>query len=567
MDKPDQIQETLYEKYWKKFESNTNHGEKLDTFFRFYLASKLYYLMSSNNIYEEFKNYWTDQLQSHSETEILDQIKQSSTNYHRLYISKEADSFGSVMDTFRAINMETHAPFVLGLFDLYDNKSITEKELKESINITNIYFIRRFFASKESNDISRLFPTTLGYIQKLYSESKKVDNSPTNFLTILKSELLFKNMNTNGHLPTDEEIIGNLRNTNFYNMKRSKWFLSNIENYDSNGRASIIDNSRLSVEHIMPQTREGDWKKITNRLDDSNYANLINTIGNLTLVDGVNNSQMQNNNFEFKKKILKKSSHIKMNMEILEQDHWDKNCIEKRTTKLSEILLKLYPYIESTPYIFDENKKLYIYDKNNNVIATGYDMDGFFAVLKGSFISLDTEAKHDIEEIRSEAFINNQIEEISEGKYLLKEDQIFKNSSSAAVFVLGGLKRNHSIWKPKRHNNKKKQITKTSNLKRLEEIVPEMKVSYLKDQFIAYLYKQGKTGQTPEKYASALNTAIKKLPNNKKTKNLFELNLDEIKRFSFMIENASSDDSIYKDHGTTRAAIRLFNQMLKENDY
>jgi uncharacterized protein with ParB-like and HNH nuclease domain len=55
MDKPDQIQETLYEKYWKKFESNTNHGEKLDTFFRFYLASKLYYLMSSNNIYEEFK--------------------------------------------------------------------------------------------------------------------------------------------------------------------------------------------------------------------------------------------------------------------------------------------------------------------------------------------------------------------------------------------------------------------------------------------------------------------------------------------------------------------------------
>lgn len=567
MDKPDQIQETLYEKYWKKFESNTNHGEKLDTFFRFYLASKLYYLMSSNNIYEEFKKYWTDQLQSHSETEILDQIKQSSTNYHRLYISKEADSFGYVMDTFRAINMETHAPFVLGLFDLYDNKSITEKELKESINITNIYFIRRFLASKESNDISRLFPTTLGYIQKLYSESKKVDNYPTNFLTILKSELLFKNMNTNGHLPTDEEIIGNLRNTNFYNMKRSKWFLSNIENYDSNGRASIIDNSRLSVEHIMPQTREGDWKKITNRLDDSNYANLINTIGNLTLVDGVDNSQMQNNNFEFKKKILKKSSHIKMNMEILEQDHWDKSCIERRTTKLSEILLKLYPYIESTPYIFDENKKLYIYDKNNNVIATGYDMNGFFAVLKGSFISLDTEAKHDIEEIRSEAFINNQIEEISEGKYLLKEDQIFKNSSSAAVFVLGGLKRNHSIWKPKRHNNKKKQITKTSNLKRLEKIVPEMKVSYLKDQFIAYLYKQGKTGQTPEKYASALNTAIKKLPNNKKTKNLFELNLDEIKRFSFMIENASSDDSIYKDHGTTRAAIRLFNQMLKENDY
>jgi hypothetical protein len=312
----------------------------------------------------------------------------------------------------------------------------------------------------------------------------------------------------------------------------------------------------------MPQTREGDWKKITNRLDDSNYANLINTIGNLTLVDGVDNSQMQNNNFEFKKKILKKSSHIKMNMEILEQDHWDKSCIERRTTKLSEILLKLYPYIESTPYIFDENKKLYIYDKNNNVIATGYDMNGFFAVLKGSFISLDTEAKHDIEEIRSEAFINNQIEEISEGKYLLKEDQIFKNSSSAAVFVLGGLKRNHSIWKSKKKLKKPLRKYNQEGKKKISEITP----NDLKNQFIDYVSQQGNGGQTPRKYASALNTVLMKTPNIDKKQKLFELNLNEIKQVIPIIEAACSDGTVYKDHGTTKAAIRYFKEMLNEKN-
>lgn len=52
-----------------------------------------------------------------------------------------------------------------------------------------------------------------------------------------------------------------------------------------------VDLKTLNIEHIMPQTSNDYWKKIAN-LSDDEYTDVVNRIGNLTLVAAVDNSKM-----------------------------------------------------------------------------------------------------------------------------------------------------------------------------------------------------------------------------------------------------------------------------------
>ena len=61
---------------------------------------------------------------------------------------------------------------------------------------------------------------------------------------------------------------------------------------------------------------------------------LLESIGNLTLVTRELNSKLKNRTFPQKKKALDKHSQLKLNREICENDEWDVNEIHERVEKL-----------------------------------------------------------------------------------------------------------------------------------------------------------------------------------------------------------------------------------------
>jgi len=117
----------------------------------------------------------------------------------------------------------------------------------------------------------------------------------------------------------------------------------------------------ISIEHIMPQSRKYDcWKNITSTLDDKEYKQLCNSLGNLVPLSCAKNSKLQNYCFDIKKDGKKDEGLVGFKngsyaeQEINEKDKWTKDEIQERGIKLLEFMANHWDIEE----LKDENKQL-----------------------------------------------------------------------------------------------------------------------------------------------------------------------------------------------------------------
>ena len=83
-----------------------------------------------------------------------------------------------------------------------------------------------------------------------------------------------------------------------------------------------------TLEHILPQTMNDDWKKI---FSDDEHKQFVHRIGNLTLLHGISNSKLQNKNFDEKKELYKSAEDIKITSELSGTAKWTSETIETRS--------------------------------------------------------------------------------------------------------------------------------------------------------------------------------------------------------------------------------------------
>ena len=137
-------------------------------------------------------------------------------------------------------------------------------------------------------------------------------------------------------MPNDKTIKDEFNKSNLYSREATAFVLKKIENNESR-----IPYSQLNIEHVMPQKDTKYWLRCIN--EGSTYEEVVNRIGNLTLVDSKDNSSMKNTDFKNKKDILNKSNHIKMNVNILNKEVWNEEEINKRSAKLANEFIKIFP--------------------------------------------------------------------------------------------------------------------------------------------------------------------------------------------------------------------------------
>lgn len=107
--------------------------------------------------------------------------------------------------------------------------------------------------------------------------------------------------------------------------------------------------SDLEVEHLMPQRwHQNDWPI---RSDDGNpdpeaFRNeLIQTLGNLTLINSGLNKRLSNGSWQHKQALIKKSDNLFMNKRLLDDpsEVWDEREIVSRGTWLAEVVCEIWP--------------------------------------------------------------------------------------------------------------------------------------------------------------------------------------------------------------------------------
>lgn len=335
MNKDDETQTKLYNSYWKSIEFKYVDTKNLKEFFRNYVSIKERDTIPDREVYERFKNEYIKLNAEIEEEAILNNIMDYSKYYYYIKdkISEDNDIEIALQD-YR--NSKSNMPNIVLMETMnmyFKENSITKNDLINTINLLTSYNIRRNIAGEETKSISNMFGNLLGRILKYFNEGNM------SYYDCVVRALVNDTRLTTQHMPTDKQIMDEFMKSNLYSRDSVSFVLKKIENNESR-----IPYSQLNIEHVMPQTSTPYWE--TKVADKDNYDDIVNRIGNLTLVDSKDNSSMSNNNFDSKKSTLEKSKHIKMNEYILAKAEWNEIEINNRSKELAKEFISIFKYPE-----------------------------------------------------------------------------------------------------------------------------------------------------------------------------------------------------------------------------
>lgn len=117
----------------------------------------------------------------------------------------------------------------------------------------------------------------------------------------------------------------------------ARYLLREIEHAKRMTQEMVVDASdRVHLEHIYPQMPAAErWP---------NHAQMINRLGNLTLLSKRLNTSIKNADFDTKKDKGYTGSDIQLTKELLTVDSWSSESIEERQKGLSEFALKVWRF-------------------------------------------------------------------------------------------------------------------------------------------------------------------------------------------------------------------------------
>lgn len=439
MDKSNEEQTNLYTKYWRRLEDVFDDSRAMEDFFRYYLASVTGTYFSKNILYQSFKNYWYEQVDI-SDEELLEKLVRYSTYFSFLYLQSPAGKYDEILKDFQSMESMMPAPLVLGASEwhFYERK-ITEEQYYDVIKVINDYQIRRYFNGDDTSKVSKAFPNYLKNVKKfaeLYGYNNIVD--------IVIYVLITKNQSNNMALPTDKSLKSKFSSMNAYPMKLTRWLLEKIENKENSAQ---LDMSDLSVEHIMPQTSTPYWEQKAGTQGEE-YTELVNTVGNLTLVSKIDNSRASNKDFQSKKKIFEDTLHIHMNKYIYDLGEWDKDSISRRSSYIIEKLIHMYPYLRSHDnYEKNEDRNIFLYAQG--IKANGHlNKDETVIIYAGSEISKRANdiASDSLVSVRNDLIDEGVIEKSFDGFQFIQDYNV-SSVSLAASIILGGRRNGWDYWK------------------------------------------------------------------------------------------------------------------------
>ena len=330
-------QDRLYAQYWRKIEENISMDSKdLEMFFRIYLAIKTYTLVPKNSVYRSFVD-WVETKHINIDVlfkELLDYAK-ISYSINRTPVEFLDKALRVPISDFRKIKSDLPISIIIEFYRLYNDNIIKADVLGQLIQAINSYLIRRNICDMDSQNISKLFPTILRRVWE------KCNGDYTDIVSVLNQEMVGNNASTSGsYMPTDAQMHDALFSANVYGRPTLRIILDRLE---LNDNPAPVDLSKLSIEHLMPQTPTEEWLEELD-VDEEGYMANLHRLGNLTLAAKPDNSKMSNQLWNYKNDILKSTAHLKMNMELLSIPKWTIKCIDERTEKLIQRICELFPY-------------------------------------------------------------------------------------------------------------------------------------------------------------------------------------------------------------------------------
>jgi len=356
-------QEQLYHKYWVKIEKRIKN-ENISRFARDYLILNIFEDVQEKNIYKMFKEYFENANIKHKV--ILNDLYKYSEYYEWLKFENcPFEKINKVIKILNYVKSDDVYPLYLYLFEkkFVDNKT----ELLNILNLISDFMIRYRIVSPSGGG-GALRAVVHQLLEKLNSGIILDDYDSIYY------EL--SNSNTPaGRFPNDTEFKNSLMDS--VNTTYAKLVLVKIEEFEKNNE--LVDLSKITIEHIMPQTLTDWWVNNfgSKELAESIYEKYLNCIGNLAPISKSYNSKNSNKSWQEKRENLKDVQFV-ITSETYKFEQWDEKNIKKRNNNISNRACKAI----TSP--LDRTRKYQTKNSTNNFESGLYPISDLTTPMSGT---------------------------------------------------------------------------------------------------------------------------------------------------------------------------------------
>ena len=349
--------ETLFADHWGEFEDpfwevQERQGRALKPRLEFFVANFLVAEMrrevNLSKIYPEYRSYASERKFATVREEL-----QTLANYaqpYRQLVERGGDGpLAMFADAMVAFDTSTIFPAALAIEVLSDRT-----EVAPSLDILTSYVVRRATCSLDAKNYTKTFVALVDY---LHEKGFSADNVRS-FFRVQRAE--------SSRFPNDAEFGSALLSSEVYGGAWSRRTRAMLERLETSAVDRFSDPVRVTgdftLEHVMPVRWAKYWslssgqQAPTDSLWDLNSVEalsskdraeieercrIINTIGNLVLVNQAKNSKLSNDAFENKRALLSDSA-LKLTRMVGAREVWDDEAIKARSRSLATLALRTW---------------------------------------------------------------------------------------------------------------------------------------------------------------------------------------------------------------------------------
>jgi uncharacterized protein with ParB-like and HNH nuclease domain len=340
----------LYEQYWSAFDDDKAYWRKeikqgrlkrprVDLFLQHYLTLRTGQDVNATQLFSNFRDY----VISNDGQTIAKQMA-TFRAYSDIYRKFEEFPEGSRENVFfyRLDQLETTTvfPVLLEVFKRYAGLECQD-EREQIMTDLESYFVRRTVCELTTKSYNRVFADMIRAIEKDGFSSSAI-----------RSYLVEKTEDAN-RWPTNAEFSKAWCPLPFYRKlrkSRTRLILEAIDSAMQTPKTEPIPTPRgLTIEHLIPREWEKNWPLLVDASPTASperaaetREELIDSIGNLTLLTKSLNPAVSNGAWTRKRQEILKHSALSLNRDLPET--WDEEKVQSRTQKLLSVAIALWPH-------------------------------------------------------------------------------------------------------------------------------------------------------------------------------------------------------------------------------
>ena len=333
MGQTEKSQTRLYNDLWFPIEQRFRNEEKqFDRFMRHYLTLKTRSIPRARDIYKKFKRHV--ELSELAVEDIVKEVSRYSNHYLNIALLQEEDKeLKACLKSLHELKADTAYPFLLKVYDCYVGGKIEKSEVIRTLRLIESYIFRRAVCGSSNKFLNHIFVDIL-------CEMDTVDEG--NYLENLNETFL--GLPDHRRYPRNREFRLFFWTKDMSNFSSRDYLLRKMENYK---RKEPISFNEYTVEHVMPQTLNDQWKQDLGENFLQIHDAWVNNMGNLTLTG--RNSELGNRSFKEKRDMLEEGfrySSLYLNQSLALAEKWNQTTIKARANELAKKACEIWVYPE-----------------------------------------------------------------------------------------------------------------------------------------------------------------------------------------------------------------------------